>query len=41
MANQFHKNSNAKALEDIYYQEIYNYLTKEGEEIFPKDYKIV
>ena len=28
MANEFPKNSNAKAFEDIYYQEIYSYLTK-------------
>ena len=31
MVNEFPKNSNAKALEEIYYQEIYNYLTKERE----------
>ena len=29
MVNEFPKNSNAKAFEDINYQEIYSYLTKE------------
>ena len=33
MVIDFPKNPNAKALEDIYYQEIYNYLTKEREDI--------
>ena len=34
--NEFPKNPNDKALENIDYQEIYNYQTKEGEENFPK-----
>ena len=36
MINEFPKNPNAKALEDIYNQEFYSYLTKEGEEKFLK-----
>ena len=39
MVNEFPKNPNAKALEEISYQEIYNYLAKEGEEKFPKRLK--
>ena len=36
MVNEFLKNPNARALEDICYQEIYNYLTKERKKKFPK-----
>ena len=39
MVNEFLKNRNSKALEDIYYQEIYNFLTKEGEEKLPKRFE--
>ena len=33
MVREFLKNSNARTLQDIYYQEICDYLTKEGEKI--------
>ena len=36
MVNEFPKISYAKTLEDIYYQDIYYYITKKGEEKFPK-----
>ena len=37
MVNEFPKNPNSKALEDIYYQEIYNYLTKKEKKSFQRD----